>query len=288
MWSSLLRTQATIAAGMAAAGMAAAGLALVGCGGSASGGGGMIGSSANTTGSRDVVATVGDVPITRAAVSHWMQTLAGGDYYELSGRHTVPGELVSDPPDYPRCVASLEATAARSPKKRPVPAGVKLLKKCQQLYQALRTQAITTLVRSQWVTSVVRDLGVTVSDAEVQKLFRETELSRFPSEAALRHDLATRKESIADDLLLLKLDLISQKVKPKLSEPGGQQRLAEAERRWTAKTSCQPEYVVVRCKQYRGPNTLSTAASPSPAVLMEQVAVLATGRCVNLAACGRE
>src|SRR5690242_17751751 len=64
---------------------------LTACGG---GGGGASGASG------DVVARVGGAAITRAAVSHWMATLAGGDYYELSGRRPVPTGLVSDPPDY--------------------------------------------------------------------------------------------------------------------------------------------------------------------------------------------
>ena len=56
--------------------------------------------------SGDVVARVGETAITRAAVSHWMGTLAGGDYYVMSSQHTVPAGLVSDPPDYAGCVAS--------------------------------------------------------------------------------------------------------------------------------------------------------------------------------------
>jgi hypothetical protein len=247
----------------------------------ACGGGG--GSASGASG--DVVANVGQTAITKAAVSHWMATLAGGDYYELSGRRPVPTGLVSDPPDYPDCVARLEAAAASSPTKGTKLTGGQLLAKCQQLYAALKQQAAAFLVRAQLTIGMAREAGVTVTDGEVQQFFKRVSAERFPSEAKFREDIAKRRASVVDELLILKLDLLAQKLQQKT---GGEKqtlvKFAEAERRWNARTSCSTGYVVQHCKQYTG----GSSSTPPPAILMEQVARIATGRCVNLAACGKQ
>jgi hypothetical protein len=241
-------------------------------------------------GSGDVVATVGGTPVTRVAVNHWMATLAGGDYFELSGQNAVPDGLVSDPPNYPRCVARLEAAAASSPKRFGTePTGAQLLTKCEQLTEALRLQATEFLIRSQRLMAIARDQGVTASDNEIQHLFKRVNAEQFPRPGELQQYLASRKESVADDLFLLQLDLLSNKMQEKI-DGGGQParaKLAELERKWRARTDCHAGYVVEYCKQHtKGP--VSTSNSPSAAVLMEQVATIATGRCINLAACGRQ
>jgi hypothetical protein len=228
-----------------------------------------------------VVAEVGGSAITRGAVNHWMATLAGGDYYELSGRHTVPAGLVSDPPDYAGCVARLEGAAAGSPTRGSKLTGPALLTKCQQLYLALRLQAAAFLVRAQLVIGMAREMGIVVSDGEVLQLQKRS-IKSFPNEAEYLRDLASRKESVSDELLNLKLNLLSQKITQKFGAEFGS-KVTEGEQRWNAKTSCTAGYIVEHCKQFTGRYPSSSDA----AVLMEQVAKLATGRCINLPACGK-
>jgi hypothetical protein len=264
----------SLAGGLAAVAFSLIAAGLTACSGSGGGGGGN-----NAPG--DVVAEVGGSTVTRAAVSHWMATLAGGDYYELSGQRTVPAGLVSDPPDYPGCVASLEAAAAKSPTKGSRMTGAQLLTKCQEMYKALRTQAAGVLVKAQWTIGMDRELGVTVTDGEVLRFFKRIIVARYSNEAQALQSLARRREGVPDELLLLKLDLLSQKLQQKAGIEG---KLAEAEKRWTAKTSCKPGYVVQHCKQYTG----GSYSSQPPAALMEQVAKIATGRCINLAACEKQ
>jgi hypothetical protein len=210
-----------------------------------------------------------------------MGTLAGGDYYELSGRHAVPAGLVSDPPDYAGCVARLETAAAGSPTKGTKLTGTQLLAKCQQLYEALRLQAAAFLVRAQWIIGMAHEMGITVPDGEVLQSLKQSK-ARYPNETQFLRDLASRRESVSDELFILKLDLFSQKLQQKIGTESS--KLTEAEQRWNAKTSCKTRYVVQHCKQYKG----ESSALPSPAVLMEQVATIATGRCINLAACGKQ
>jgi hypothetical protein len=270
--------------------MVAASLILLGA--AACGGGGSSSASSSSSagaGAGGVVARVASSPITRSAVSHWMSTLAGGDYFELSRRHTIPADLVSEPPNYATCVARLESAAASAPRKLSQPSGVQLLTKCRQLQHALRSQAVAFLVRAQWLTGLAGDLGVKASDAEVLQFYKRSFAAQYPNQAALNGYLASTRASVSDELLLVKLDLLSQKTLQKVKAEGarGPAELSQAEARWTAKADCRPGYVVEHCKQFHGEPPPS-AASPPASVLMEQVAALATGRCTNLAACAKQ
>jgi hypothetical protein len=250
------------------------------------------GNSGTSTGSGggDVVARVGDTPITQAAVNHWMTTLAGGTFYELSGRATLPAGLVSEPPDYPACVSHLEAVASAVPAKLPKPSAIQLLRKCRDLHEAVKLQAVAFLVNVNWITAAYREAGVTASDAEVLQSYKRWRSEHgLASDVALGRYLGSLRRSPSDEQVVLKLDLLYSKAQEKLDKGGKQAaaKFAAAEQRWTSGTSCQPGYVVLHCKQYE--ELTSASASPPPvAALMQQVAALETGRCIDKAVCGRQ
>lgn len=233
-----------------------------------------------------VIATVGATPITTTAVNHWMGTFEGADYYEMSGSHTAPDGLVSDPPNLPACVAHLEAAATSSPKRTSY-SSVTLLAKCQRLNGALREQATEFLIKTQWVIDLDASLGITTTDQEVQNFYNQLATGQFPNPIAAEQYLQRRRTSKADQLVIARLDLLQQKVQQRLSAEGKafQGQLDKAAATWTSNTNCTPGYVVEHCKQY-SPNP--TPATPSPAVLTEQVVALATGRCINTPACSKQ
>lgn len=241
---------------------------LAGCGGGASG---------------DVVAQVGGSTITKGELNHWMSTLAGGDFYEVAKAHTVPAGLVSEPANYGACVAHLEAIAAISDAGPARPTAAQLLKKCRELQQGLKLQALNFLVQSRWLIGLYGEAGLKATDAEAMQLLKRVKAEQFPDEK-LQQYLARRRRSLSDELFVMKLNVLQQKVTQKLNA-GGQQALAafaEAGQRWTAKTSCRAGYVVQHCKQYSGQ---PTSALPSPAVLLEQIAVITGRPCINRPAC---
>jgi hypothetical protein len=132
--------------------------------------------------SSDVVAKVGSTAVTKAEVNHWMSTLAGGDYYEVSRKHTMPAGLVSEPADYARCTANLSAAvgSVAPPPARPTPS--LLLSKCRQLHYAVRQQAAEFLVEGQALIGLAREEGITASDREIKETFAEIKKQEFPSE----------------------------------------------------------------------------------------------------------
>ncbi len=259
------------------------------CGGGSSGTSSASATDSSGSGSGEVLARVGSTPITKAQLTHWMGTLAGGDYYELSAKHTVPANLVSDPPNYGACVASLEAAAAAAPVKLAQPTGVQLLTKCRQLYQAIRAQAMALLVEIQWVLGLGSDEGITVSDAEALAFYNKSMAERFPKRAELSRYQADRRTSASDELLLIKKNLVSEKLLAKVKSQGsaGTAGFIRAQASETAKTDCHPGYVVEYCMQFHG-EASGSVASPPASVLVEQVAALATGRCINRPACAKQ
>jgi hypothetical protein len=240
--------------------------------------------------SGEVIAQVGSVAITKGEVNHWMSTLTGGDYYELSHGHTVPEGLASDPPRYGACVARLEAAAAASPHKVAQLTGVQLLTKCRQIYSAIKAQAAALLVAVEYVFGLAEEEGLHVSDAEVLAAYKQDNAERFSNPAQLASYRTARRVSLADELLLTKKNLLSAKLLTKLKrQPGGSlgRKILASEAAWRAKISCRPGYVVEHCKQFHGAPA-PTAQNPPASVLMEQVTALATGICVNKQACGKE
>jgi hypothetical protein len=229
----------------------------------------------------DVVAQVGPTSITKTQVNHWMSTLAGGDFYEVSHHHTIPVGLVSEPPSLAACITRLQAAAPTAGKGAPRLSAAQLGGKCRQLNQAMKLQAVGFLVESQWIIALAADEGVKASDQEVKQLFSRIR-AEYPTQAAFQQFLGRNRRSLADELFVVKLDVLREKLSKKLTA-GGKPMLAKLTddgQRWTEKTSCRAGYVVAHCKQFKQelPHT-------SPAVLLEQVAAITGLPCVNLPAC---
>jgi hypothetical protein len=260
-------------------------LAIVGAAGCGGGGGGI---------PAGAVAQVGDTAITTAELNHWMSTLVGGDFYEVGRGHPAPAGLVSEPPNYARCVASLEAAMPRTRAASSTPGSSpasdtathpNLLVKCHQLYQALRFQTAAYLVNARWTTAVYADLGITASDADVQRLLAEVKEREFPKPGQFEQYLAINHRSLADELFVLRLNVLSNKLARRAHAEGTRaviRRLSEAGQKWTAKTECRPGYVVQHCRQFRK----VPEKTPDPGILLEQVATITGVPCVNHQACG--
>jgi hypothetical protein len=236
--------------------------------------------------SDEVVANVGSATITKAEIKHWMSTLAGGDYYEVSRNHTVPAGLVSEPADYSTCVDNLRAAVGSVAPITTKPSPSLLLSKCRQLYTALKQQAATFLVEANWLTGVAEREGLSASDQDVKQLFAEIKKQEFTTERKLRQFLAGNRRSLADELFVVKLDVLRQKLQKKLVDGGkqAQRKVVEDGQVVTSNTTCRPGYVVAHCKQYKGERP--TTHDLSAAVLIEQVAAITGSRpCVGRAAC---
>ncbi|HXN39416.1 MAG TPA: hypothetical protein VN892_15370 [Solirubrobacteraceae bacterium] len=228
-----------------------------------------------------IVAQVGSSSITRSTLSHWMATIVGGDYDE-SLSHPAPKGLVSDPPNYPRCVAAIETIGPpKTTTETPQQIHSGLVGDCHQLYESLKQQALAYLIQGLWSVAEGAEEGIVVSSAEIQKAFERLKAERYPKEAELAAYLAGREWSVSDELYLIKRDLLDARIGAKHEQAlrktvkGGREALERAvlelaihnQKNWIAKTSCSPGYVVIsECKQYKGPET-----NGAPDALLEQI-----------------
>jgi hypothetical protein len=243
--------------------------------------------SSSTESGDETIATVSGTPITRAQVNNWMTALGGNVYYFVSHTGTAPEGLVSDPPDYGRCVATLEAGAAKSPLGHARESATELLGKCRELYTALKIEATTYLISSQRAIQLGKLEGVTVTPAQAEQLFLQTKAREYPTEALLTKYLTSRHMTLSDLQTEAKLDLISQAVYKRItSSSRATAQYTALEKQLVAATSCQPGYVVGGCKQFKGGPLYPTAYPPS--ALMEQVYATLTDGCWDLRGCGKQ
>jgi hypothetical protein len=226
-------------------------------------------SSGNGSGGGDAVAWVGEHPITRATLNHWMSTMVGGDINEISGQ-TSPARLVSDPPNYHVCVAALATAVARWTPSRPKPSAAFLRTKCKELNEVIKLQALKYLVASQQSIELAADQGVTVSDEEVKQWFERKKARQFSTDAEFRQYLADRRWTLGDDLYLVRQNLISNKLRQKATtDTRSVAQFEQSEKDWIAKTSCLSGYVVKGCKEYSA--TQKTSTRPPDMVLEELI-----------------
>lgn len=229
-----------------------------------------------------VVAHVSDTAITQAAVSHWMNVLIGGDYYELAEQHVAPTGLVSDPPNYSRCTSRLRAILPGS-----TSSTLALLEKCHQLYLTMKEQATNYLIAAQWLVDLNRDIGVVAKNDEVLKLYANLKKTTFPTAAEQRRYLASQHLTLVDELFILRLDVLRNQDAHKV-EAGGQKAysiILTAEHRTDRTISCSAGYVVAHCPQYRGGDEQTYTTTPSPAVLVAQISAVSQGKCATLSGC---
>lgn len=218
---------------------------LTGCGGDASG---------------SVAVRVGTNSITSASVGHWMSVIA-------AGASTTPGQPTPKPPDppgYAKCIAYLRAYApwAESVKGRPRVTTKRLKAQCEYEYQKLKLKALYAVIPYAWITGEAAELKVTVTSAELQRRLALLK-SQFPNEAAFKQYVTNRGATIGDLLVDMRQSALAETIKHKLESESTTRSLTSAQRqerlnkfsseyvaKWTARTDCQPGYIVPLCKQY--------------------------------------
>ena len=157
-----------------------------------------------------------------------------------------------------------------------------LLAKCHELYVALRLQATAYVIEGDWLIAVAAALGVRASEAEVQSGLRQVKTREYPAPGQFQSYLTNSRRSLADELFVVKLNVLEQRIGKQIGTHAQQVALLEAGHRVTAETDCRPGYVVLHCRQFK----TSRTTGRSPVVLLEKVATITGIPCVNRAACG--
>jgi len=183
-----------------------AAVAFAGCGG----GGGIPGNA---------VATVDGTEITKETYDRWLTIAAksGGQ----------PDGSIPEPPEFTDCIAAKRETLPKPAEGQPTTTDEQLKTQCDAEYKALRDQVLQLLISFEWIEGEAEEQGVEVSDEEVQKQFDEQKKASFPEEDKYKEFLEMSGQTEEDILMRVRLDVLSNKIREKVTE--GDSEVSDAE-----------------------------------------------------------
>jgi foldase protein PrsA len=165
------------------------------------------------------VAKVGDQSIKKATFNHWMQIAAVSQAGQANPNSTTtPKAQIPDPPNFTKCVANKQATAAKPAKGQPEPTEAQLKGQCKQEYNTLRDQVLEFLIRGNWIEQETDKQNVKVSDKEVQKQIDAAVKQAFQNPADFQKFLQRSGLTQADVFYQQRNQLLQQKLTEKVTK----------------------------------------------------------------------
>jgi len=213
---------------------------------------------------KDAVVMVDGSPITKATLDHWTLVEFATDY-DQKGQEPIPQGVIPDPPSYTACVAYLKRTRQveiGNPHRSFAPSSLK--RECAQHDRQVREHVQNVLIVFEWHLKSAAEDGIKFSDEQVRERYAQFSKARFPHQGELQRYLANTGQSLNDELLRMKIDMVGTKLNDnEIARLGGLKTTAQrqgferwseqATKRWLGKTECRKGYVVENCKQYKGP-----------------------------------
>ncbi|MEX0992583.1 MAG: peptidyl-prolyl cis-trans isomerase [Solirubrobacterales bacterium] len=87
--------------------------------------------------------------------------------------------------------------------------------------QQLTQQVMQFLISTSWLKGEAKERGIDVSDAEVERQFEQTKKQSFPKEAAYKKFLKQSGQSQQDVLSRVELEVLSNKIRDRITKSGG-------------------------------------------------------------------
>jgi len=159
----------------------------------------------------NAVATVDGEAVNKEEFSHWMAVAA-----KSTGQANA---AVPDPESgYAKCVATKRKATPAPAKGQPKVTHAQLKTQCKTEYEQLRNQVLQLLISFKWIQGEADSMNVKVTDAEVKKSFDEQKKQSFPKEADYQKFIKTSGQTQEDILQRVKLDLLSNKIRDKVTK----------------------------------------------------------------------
>jgi foldase protein PrsA len=159
----------------------------------------------------DSVATVDGKNITKSTYDHWLNIAA-------KSAGPTGGGSIPKPPDYKDCIAEKRKTLPKPAKGQPQTTDAQLKTQCQSEYKALQQQVMQLLISFHWIEGEAKEQGVKVTDADVKKQFESQKKASFPTDQKYQEFLKQSGQTEADILMRVKLDLLSNKIREKVTK----------------------------------------------------------------------
>jgi hypothetical protein len=141
--------------------------------------------------------------------------------------------------------------------------------RCTRLYRTIRKAALAFLISSYWASDFAGAHGVTITSAELKAELRRYRAAQYPKPGEFERVLASRTRTFSQELFLLRNNLISSKLLPRLG-PNGAGPLGREAVRDANTAICPTGELVEHCIGYDP--TRATSLHPSAAVLLEEIA----------------
>jgi foldase protein PrsA len=158
----------------------------------------------------NAVATVDGEAIEKSSFDHWLSIAA-----KSGGQQAAQ---IPKPPAFTACIANKKKTLPKPAKGQPKVTDEQLKTQCKQEYEALRDQVLQLLISFEWIEGEADELGVKVTDAEVKKQFDTQKKASFPKQADFDKFLKDSGQSLDDIMLRVRLDVLSNKIREKVTK----------------------------------------------------------------------
>jgi len=152
----------------------------------------------------DSVADMSGNPVTLQAFNHWMFVAAK----QSQGQSGSPVIVPNEPPDFKNCIADIRKGYPQFRKQ-----SAKLLKsECSQLFTSLSSQVMDFLIRAYWYQAYAARKHVSISDAQVQKVFDAEKRRAFQTNAQFQAYLTQTGQTLADILYRFRINQLFEKL----------------------------------------------------------------------------
>jgi hypothetical protein len=122
-------------------------------------------------------------------------------------------------------------------------------------YAKLAETALAELLDQAWIEGEAEELGIAVTDRQIELELGRIKKQAFPTEASYRKFLISSKFTEEDVHKRVRLQLLSQEVQRHViagldkaeKERGLAEFIRDYQRRWRSRTTCTPELAIARC-----------------------------------------
>jgi len=218
------------------------------------------GLSACGSASPTVAQVQGASPISKSLLDHWIE-IESILAYDTIPKAPIPAGVIAVPPHYSACIAFLATRPYLREHGTPKATPAQLKARCVQHFVEVKRKALGYMIAFRWVAGELARRGLTITQAEVRKAIRMFQIKDFRSTRQFENYMTYAHLTPPDLHFILEYTVMGNKLQKQgitrkaLSPAEQSQELASFIRRWTAKTSCKPHYVVAGCKEYRGSET---------------------------------
>jgi hypothetical protein len=211
--------------------------------------------------------------ISKAMLDHWMRAVVATDFRVSIGTK-APRGFASEPARPSECAEAAKKVVPRSFTGKLKLADAQIARKCRELHEAIKAQAMSYILSAQWVMLQAKQQGLHLSEAELHREFLRFRKEEFGGQARFLTYMNERQLILSDVLYQLRRNVFTTRLLPKFEQKvkaagGGQKtyaRLAlERYHRLISKTSCKEGYVMEDCREYRAP----AVERPSPDAILE-------------------